>query len=197
MSFIAMASEQGAEGPVAEFFAADREEFGYVHNFTQLLAHRRGVDAAWSQLTAAIRGNMDLRRYELVTLAAARRLRSSYCSLAHGTILRERYYDADTLVRIVADHHRAGLDPVDVAVMDFADQVVVDAGSVTADHVAVLRSHGLSDAEILDVTLAAAARCFFSKVLSAMDVEPDEAFRDQLEPELHQALTGVRERAAS
>jgi uncharacterized peroxidase-related enzyme len=197
MSFIGMASERGAEGPVAEFFAADREEFGYVHNFTRLLANRRGVDAAWSQLTAAIRGNMDLRRYELVTLAAARRLRSSYCSLAHGTILRERYYDADTLVRIVADHHRAGLDPVDVAVMDFADQVVVDAGSVTADDVAVLRSHGLSDAEILDVTLAAAARCFFSKVLNAMDVEPDEAFRDQLEPELHQALTGVRERTPS
>ena len=27
---------------------------------------------------------MDLRRYELATLAAARRLRSSYCSLAAG-----------------------------------------------------------------------------------------------------------------
>ncbi|HEX8927633.1 MAG TPA: peroxidase, partial [Actinomycetota bacterium] len=182
MSFIEMASEQGAEGPVAEFFAAEREEMGYLHNFTRLLANRRGVDAAWGQLTAAIQGNMDLRRYELVTLAAARRLRSSYCSLAHGTILRERFYDADTLVRIVADHHRAGLDPVDVAVMDFADQVAADAGSVTADDIAVLRAHGLSDADILDVTLAAGARCFFSKVLDAMGVEPDAAYHTMLEP---------------
>jgi hypothetical protein len=30
-----------------------------------------------------------------------------------------------------------------------------------------------------------------------MDVEPDQAFRDQLEPELHQALAGVREGAPS
>jgi hypothetical protein len=32
---------------------------------------------------------MDLRRYELATLAAARRLRSSYCCLAHGRVLAE------------------------------------------------------------------------------------------------------------
>jgi hypothetical protein len=30
---------------------------------------------------------MDLRRYELATVAAARRLRSSYCTLAHGPVL--------------------------------------------------------------------------------------------------------------
>lgn len=195
MSFIELASEQAAEGPAAELLAAGREAFGYVPNFTRLFAHRPAVDAAWEQLTGAIKLNMDLRRYELATLAAARRLRSSYCSLAHGKILREQFYDADTLVRIVTDHHRAGLDPVDVALMDFADQVVVDAGSVTAADIAVLRAHGLSDGDILDVALAAAARCFFSKVLSALGLEPDEAFRERLEPELHQALAGVREGA--
>jgi hypothetical protein len=34
---------------------------------------------------------MDLRRYELATLAAAMRLRSSYCALAHGKELAERF----------------------------------------------------------------------------------------------------------
>ena len=40
-----------------------------------------------------IAGGMDTRRYELATLAAARELRSSYCSLAHGKILAERFLD--------------------------------------------------------------------------------------------------------
>ena len=35
------------------------------------------VYAAWAQLNGAIKAGMDLRRYELATLAAARRLRSS------------------------------------------------------------------------------------------------------------------------
>lgn len=197
MAFIAMTSEQEADGPVADRFAADRETLGYVRNFTRLLARHQGADSAWELLVGSIREGMDLRRYELATLAAARRLRSGYCALAHGKILREQFYDAPALIRIVSDHHDAGLDPVDVAVMDFADRVVVDAGSVTSDDIAVLRAHGLSDSDILDVTLAAAARCFFSKVLSAMDVEPDEELRDSLEPELYRALAGVRDRVES
>ena len=32
-----------------------------------------------------------MRRCERVTLAAARRLRSSYCALQHGTLLRDRF----------------------------------------------------------------------------------------------------------
>jgi hypothetical protein len=73
--------------------------------------------------------------------------------------------------------------------MDFADQVAADAGSVTADDIAGLRAHGLSDADILDVALAAGARCFFSKVLDAMAVEPDAAYHTLLEPDLREALT--------
>jgi uncharacterized peroxidase-related enzyme len=192
VAFIELSSGPGADGPLAELFAADRDPSGYVPNFTRLFARRLSVYAAWKQLSAATRDNLGLRRYELVTLAAARQLRSSYCGLAHGRVLRERFYDAATVRRIATDHHHAGLDPVDVAVMDFAEQVAADAGSVTAEDVAVLRGHGLSDDEILDVAVAAAARCFFSKILDAMGVEPDPAYQALLEPELHQALVGPR-----
>jgi uncharacterized peroxidase-related enzyme len=173
---------------VAELFAADLETYGYVANFTRLFARRPAVYTAWRQLNAAIKANMDPRRYELATLAAARRLRSSYCALAHGRVLNERFYDAATLRRIVTDHRGAGLDPSDVALMDFADKVVADATSVTGDDIAALRAHGLSDDDILDVASAAAARCFFSKILDAMGVEPDPVYRSLLEPELYEAL---------
>jgi uncharacterized peroxidase-related enzyme len=189
MAFIQMPPEHGADDLITELFAADQQALGYVANCTRLFARRPAVYVAWERLKEAIRANMDLRRYELATLAAARRLRSSYCALAHGKVPRDQFYDAATLREIVIDHHHAGLDPIDVAVMDFASQVTADAGSVTADDIAALRAHGLSDSDVLDVALAAAVRCFFSKVLDAVGVEPDAAYRTQLEPELHQVLT--------
>ena len=128
---------------------------------------------------------MDLRRYELATLAAARRLRSSYCCLAHGSVLIERF---DEPVREIAlDHRAAGLDEVDVAVMDLAEHVVDDATSIGDDELQRLRDLGLSEADIMDVVLAAAARCFFSKTLDAIGVRPDASYAE-LEPELLEVL---------
>jgi uncharacterized peroxidase-related enzyme len=140
------------------------------------------------QLNGAIKARMDLRRYELATIAAARRLRSTYCAHAHGSVLLEQFMDAEALRAVMADHHEAGLEPVDVAVMDYAEKIVDDATSVTEMDVERLREHGLSDSDILDVAAAAAARCFFSKLLDALGVQADATFRE-LEPELSAALT--------
>jgi alkylhydroperoxidase family enzyme len=95
---------------------------------------------------------------------------------------------AEQLCAVVEDHHAAGLDPVDVAVMDLADKVAADAGAVTQQDIDGLRRFGLSDPEITDVVLAATARCFFSKTLDALGAEPDEKYA-RLDPDLQEALT--------
>jgi alkylhydroperoxidase family enzyme len=154
-------------------------------NYERAFAERPEVLAAWAQLNGAIKAGMDLRRYELVTLAAAHRLRSSYCCLAHGTVLQERF--DESVLEIALDHHAAGLDEIDVAAMDLAERVVDDAASIGDTDLQRLRDVGLSETEIMDVILAAAARCFFSKTLDALGVLPDASYRD-LEPDLRDAL---------
>jgi uncharacterized peroxidase-related enzyme len=154
-------------------------------NYERTFAERPEVLAAWVQLNGAIKAGMDLRRYELATLAAARRLRSSYCCLAHGKVLVERF--GEPVREIALDHRAAGLDEVDVAVMDFAERVVEDASSIGVADVQPLRDLGLTETEIMDVALAAAARCFFSKTLDALGVQADESYRE-LDPELREAL---------
>jgi len=72
-------------------------------------------------------------------------------------------------------------------VMDFAERVVDDAASIDDADLGRLRDLGLSDVDIMDVALAAAARCFFSKTLDAIRVQPDAAYRE-LDPELREAL---------
>jgi len=134
-------------------------------NYEKQFESRPDVYAAWGTLREAISGNMDLRRYELATFAAAQAIKSSYCSLAHGTVLRDQL---------------GGWKPVDEterAVMALATQVATDS-TRTDDHVATLRELGLSDDEIFDVVLAAAARCFFAKSNDAMGVLPDAHYND-------------------
>lgn len=102
-------------------------------------------------------------------------------------MLRSKFYSAEQVEAIVRDYHNAGLDPVDVAIMDLARKVALHAYKVTPKDIEGLRRHGLADAEILDVVLAAAARCFFSKTLDAVGAEPDETYL-QLEERLLNAL---------
>jgi len=69
-----------------------------------------------------------------------------------------------------------------------ADTVAAGAADMTDDDLAELRGLGLDDAEILDVVLAAAARCFFSTVLDATGAQPDAAY-GSVAPGLRDALT--------
>ena len=154
-------------------------------NHARAFAERPEVYAAWQELNGAIKAGMDLRRYELATLAAARRLRSSYCCLAHGTVLQERF--GEPVLEIARDHRNAGLSDVDVAVMDLAERVVDDATSIGDADLERLRQLGLSETDIMDVVLAAAARCFFSKTLDALGVLPDAEY-GELEQRLREAL---------
>jgi alkylhydroperoxidase family enzyme len=91
-------------------------------------------------------------------------------------VLLERF--GEPLLDIVRDHRSAGLDEIDVAVMDFAERVVDDATSITPEDRQRLRELGLTETDIMDVALAAAARCFFSKTLDAMGVLPDAHYRE-------------------
>ena len=188
MAYIETIPEEQATGAVAAMYDADRELGGYLRNFAKAFSAAPDIYAAWVQLNSTIKARMDLRRYELATIAAARRLRSTYCAHAHGSVLLGQFLDAETLRAAMEDHHQAGLDPVEVAVMDYADKIADDATCVTEADVEQLRAHGLTDAEIVDVAAAASARCFFSKMLDGLGVQADARYRD-LDPELSAALT--------
>jgi uncharacterized peroxidase-related enzyme len=189
MAFIREIPPHEAAPDVRALYDRDRETLGYVANYTKVFAHRPEVYTAWARLIGAIRSGMDKRRYELVTLAAAAHLRSTYCMLAHGTVLlRSNLVTPDGLEAIARDYRQAGLSPAEVAMMAFAEKVTLNAHAITAEDVETLRRHEFSDTEIFDIAVTAAARCFFSKTLDAVGAAPDDTFRN-LDERLRDALT--------
>jgi len=188
MAFIRTISPAEAAGPVREMYQQARGKLDHVPNWAQAFSLRPGVRDGWIALLKSIRANLSERTYELVTLAAARALRSSYCSLAHGRVLAEQILDAPKVTAIAQDALDSPLEPRERAMMVFAEKVALRADRITAADVEALRAHGYRDGEIFDVAAAAAARCFFSKLLDALGVQADASFND-LDPALRQALT--------
>ena len=88
---------------------------------------------------------------------------------------------------IAPDYRNAGLDEVDVAVMDLAEHVVDDAAAIGDAELQRASRLGLSEATSWTSLLAAAARCFFSKTLDALGVRPDASYGG-LDPGLREAL---------
>ena len=165
---------------------------GYVANYTRAFSPRPEVLRGWLALKDAITSGMDPRLYELATVAAATAIRSSYCSLVHGQILAARYYPAEKVASIAGDEPAEALNAADAAVVRFARKVAEQAEKVTQEDIDELRNLGFSDDDVFNVILAAAARCFFSKVLDATGTLPDAVLHD-IPDQLRSALTVGRE----
>lgn len=146
-------------------------------NYASAFAGREDVYTAWLALVAAVRSHVDDRTYRLASLAAALRLGSSYCSLAHGTALAQE--TGLDVVRVVSEPASSGLSPRDQAVLAFAERVVASASTVSPpDHEPLRRLDG-DPAVSRDVALVVALRCFFSTYLDAMGVQADSHYLQQ------------------
>jgi uncharacterized peroxidase-related enzyme len=188
MTFINTISEDQAQGLVQEQYQVALKNMGYVPEYIKAFSLRPEVYEAWIKLIGAIRPNLRLRRYELVTFASAMALECAACVIAHGALLRKNFFSADQLQAIVKDFRNAGLSPEEVTLMSFAQQITTQAHQISSQDLDEIRGHGLSDEEILDVVLAITARNFFSKTLDTLGVKPPDEAHWEFEPELLQFL---------
>lgn len=187
--FINIPEEAEAEGAVADWYERQRQSWGYLPNYARAFATRPDVAEAWNTLNNAVRGNMDRRRFELATIAAARVYRSTYCTAAHSKFLRDLCGDEEAMRTLAADPSGGRLDDADRAVIAFATKVAQDAADVTAEDVQLLRDHGLSDPEVADLVFAVAARAFFTKALDGLGVQADAELGDTFDPAVRAQVT--------
>jgi len=144
--FIDAVAEGSAEGALAGYYQQQRKAWGFLPNYAAAFSTRPDVAAAWHTLNTTVRDGMDRRRFEIATIAAARALRSTYCTAAHSKFLRDVCSDESTMLALANDQ---ALDPVDQAIVTLAEKVARDAASIEDSDVQPLRDAGLTDTEIL------------------------------------------------
>lgn len=179
--------ESEAAGHVAEMYAGDIDDDGFVFAHTRTMAVNPDAHAAFEDLIGAIVPSIGIRVYEAATLGAARAIGSTHCLLAHGRkSLRADVLDENALEAFAAGDD-AGFTPAEQVVVGYAAQLSNDPASMTDADTQALRDVGYSDRQIVDITLAAAARNFFSRALLALAVPVDEV--PGLNPTIAAALT--------
>ena len=186
--FITSVGEDAAEGDLAEYYRSQHAAWGFLPNYAAAFSTRPDVARAWNALNTTIRDGMDRRRFEIATIAAARALRSTYCTAAHSKFLRDVCGDEAAMQSIAEQPDGAALDPQDRAVYEFAAKVGADAASIEPQDVDRLRDVGLSDADIADVVFAASARCFFTAVLDGLGAQLDPQTAETFAPALLESM---------
>lgn len=141
MAFIHTPNASASE-KTTSMYASAEANYGYLPNMYRAFGHRPEVMESWAALLSSIRGHMSLRRYELVTLAAAKELKSSYCMLAHGSVLLREGFTSDGLTAVVNETEKAPIDAGERAIMAFAAKVARDATSVTQQDIDGLKNTG-------------------------------------------------------
>jgi uncharacterized peroxidase-related enzyme len=188
MTFIRTIPVAEATGDVQAVYASAGGQAGHVPNYARPFSLRPEVWNAYGPLLRTIRGNLDPRRYELVTVAAAMALGSSYCALVQGQILGDKLLGMEQTEAFARDYRNSGLTDAEKAMVGYVRKIVLRADAIAQDDVDELRRHGFSDTEIFDIAAATAMRCFFSKLIDAVGTQPDQ-LHAAMEPTLRELLT--------
>ncbi|WP_290809335.1 hypothetical protein [Ferrovibrio sp.] len=103
-----------------------------------------------------------------VGVTPAREVRSTYCSMVYGKQLTADLGSKEMVPVVQRDFRSAGLPPRDVAMLIYAEKVARDASQVTPADVDALRTAGFTDANISEIALCTAFRCFIGRFFDAV-----------------------------
>ena len=84
MAYVTAIPKEDATGELKKIYDDYLNNRGYIPNYARAMSPRIEVFEAWRNLEESIKTNLSFRMYELVTLAAASALKSTYCMLSHG-----------------------------------------------------------------------------------------------------------------
>jgi len=186
MPFIDTIPDAEIGDDVRAMYARQASFWGFVPNYAKVFCYRPAIMDHWAALQVEIKRSMGRRRFEIVTFAAATALRSTLCSLAHGKTLTE-FFSSDDVAAIAQDKTPASWSAVEIEIVRFAKLVARDASAVVQQDVERLKQLGLTDAEIFDISAAAGARAFWTKILESLGVAPEPSLLE-MNPDFKQAM---------
>ncbi|RYE10205.1 MAG: alkylhydroperoxidase [Hyphomicrobiales bacterium] len=168
-----------ATGELAGMYQAEIAAMGRVMEATSCWSARPDMILPIEHLLHQMRDgcSLGLINFRLITLIAAKHIPSSYCSHVYFYTL-SKALGRDKVLAIQRDFRNAGLEPKDVAMLAYAEQIAIDASKITEADIAALRAHGFTDINIADIALAASFRSFMSRYFDAVGATVEPSFLD-------------------
>ncbi len=174
MAWITTVPPEEARGKLAEAYAIQRSKLGYVSELTQLGSLYPELVATRLELYAIVDATPSgvpewVRR--AVALLTSVLNRCLFCTVGHSNRLREDGR-GDIVDAIVADpEHVTSDDPRVAAVFDYTRALTLRPGDITRQEIELLRAHGWTDLDILDINNIAAYYGYINRVASGLGLQ--------------------------
>jgi uncharacterized peroxidase-related enzyme len=178
--FLQTVAEKDATGAIAEAYHKEKADAGFVPESARCFTTRPDLLPLFHAFFEGVRGgfSLDARDWCLVTLIAAKQIRSTYCCHVYSQRLTALLGSKDEVLAIQRDYRTAGLPERDLAMLSYAEKIATEAHRVGQADIDRLRAAGFSDQNICDIALCASFRCFLSKFVDATGAVPEPAFHD-------------------
>lgn len=133
-------------------------EAGVPTNFITSMSQRPDLLAAMMTLMKGtiIEGVIPSTVKQMILMAIAMQNDCQYCSVAHTKALEAMGVPTDVIQSCASDPELTQLPPTQRAMIRFSLKTARDPKSLTDDDFQTLRDYGLSDGEIMEVTMLAA-----------------------------------------
>src|SRR5438105_10825526 len=107
MSFLKTIAEEDATGELAKIYDQERHQRGYVMDATKVMTTRPEILPAWEEFYSIARGKftLSMREWRLITLIAAKQIRSTYCSVVYGKALIDLFGSPEQVIKVQQDYH--------------------------------------------------------------------------------------------
>jgi uncharacterized peroxidase-related enzyme len=113
---------------------------------------------------------LDRRQHEMIATVVSATNRTYYCTMSHTEFLSRATSDGELAEAVRRDFRTAPISDADRAMLEYVEQITLDATRVTDEHHARLRAAGFDDQAILQITLIAAWFNYINRVADALGV---------------------------
>jgi uncharacterized peroxidase-related enzyme len=188
MAYITAVEDGDPLDPVQlEVFEAARRRFTFVPDVVRALAVRPDVALAQSALRDSLLGgasSLGQRREDLISLAVSALNDCAYCGTAHAGMMVARHeLTREEAALAFKDWRALDLGDDDRVMLEFAEKLTFQPGTIDEGDVTTLRDAGFDDRNVYDIVLLTAYRNFINRVNDGLGVSTEKLrgrFGDEL-----------------
>ncbi len=173
MSWIDEIAAEEAEGKLAETYAELERKRGKISNI--LKVHSLNPDALGDHLDLYMtlmfaRSGLSRLEREAVAVVVSANNECEYCVNHHAESLRRYVDDEDTMTMLMTADGLETLEPRLSNIVRHAEKLTTAPGAMTESDLGELRAVGLSDKDILDLTLVTSYFNFVNRIALGLGV---------------------------
>lgn len=158
---------------------AVQEKAGFIPNVFLALAHRPAEFRAFFSYHDALMekdSGLSKAEREMIVVATSGANNCQYCVIAHGAILRIRAKDPMIADQVAINYRKADISPRQMAMLDFAMKVSLDARDIGEADYQTLYPHGFDDEDIWDIAAISAFFGLSNRMVNFASMRPNDEF---------------------